>query len=192
MKRVEFSKQFEKNGSTSTVITNKPRRRLDLFPRLVCIFLALIIWLYCVNVTQAEVEATITVKLEIVGAENMSDGMQIYSEQNPEVTFRVKGKERDITKYTSLDYRAYIDVSKIDSVGWQPLTIVIVTPKVRVLNFQDWKYFFEFLPNQNLKSYNQWLNSQQYPLQNFYIDIRFQSYPIRPLESLASHLHKYY
>ena len=130
MKRLVFSKEKDQNGKEKIVMTDKYKKRLDLLPRIICIVIALIIWIYCVNMNENNVVTTFSVKLKVVGAESMSHGLQIYDIENiSEVKMTVKGTNRDINKYGASDYTAYIDVSQINSSGWTNVKIVTDIPK---------------------------------------------------------------
>ncbi len=129
MKQYEFKKEYDKKGREQIVLSNESKRRLDIVPRLVCLLLALIIWIYCVNINETDVTTTFNVKLNVVGAESMANGMSIYSTSNvTEVRLTVQGNNRDINRYTASDYYAYIDVSEIGSVGWSTQKIMTELP----------------------------------------------------------------
>lgn len=124
MKQFEFKKEYDENGNEKIVIADRPRRRIDLVPRLMCLLLALIVWIYCVNINESDVVTTFTVKLNVIGSESMKNGMTMYSASNTtEVKLTVQGTNRDINRFTASDYSAYIDVSEIGSVGWATLKI---------------------------------------------------------------------
>lgn len=130
MKQFDFKKERDENGRESVVITNKSKRRIDLIPRLLCLLFAIAIWIYCVNINESDVTATFSVKLNVVGAESMNDGMAMYSTGNvSEVKITVQGTNRDINKYSASDYSVYIDVSQIDTVGWSSVKIVTTAPE---------------------------------------------------------------
>lgn len=130
MKRYDFHKETDASGRQKVVIGNKSRRSLELIPTILCILLAVIIWIYCVNMNENDVVTTFTVKLNVVGTESMSEGMAMYSTGNvSEVKLTVQGTNRDINKYSASDYSAYIDVSQIDTIGWSTLKIVTNLPE---------------------------------------------------------------
>ena len=130
MKQMDFQKERDEKGRESVVIGSQSKRRVDLIPRLLCLLFAIFIWIYCVNINESDVTATFSVKLNVVGAESMSNGMSVYSSLNvSEVKITVQGTNRDINKYSASDYSAYIDVSQIDSVGWSTIKIVTTAPE---------------------------------------------------------------
>ncbi|MBE6547342.1 MAG: hypothetical protein E7667_00490 [Ruminococcaceae bacterium] len=131
MRQMNFKKEYDERGRESVVIGNKSKKRLDIVPRLICVLLALIIWIYCVNINESDVVTTFTVKFEVVGQNSMGNGLQMYdiSQDISEIKVTVQGTNRDINKFTSSDYKAYIDVSKITSAGWSTVEIVTEIPK---------------------------------------------------------------
>ena len=127
MKQNDFIRETDGEGNERIVVSNRPRRKLDIIPRLICVVFALIIWLYCVNINENDVVATYTVKIETTGS--FADGVSIYDDRNvSEVKITVQGSNRDINKYTASDYKAYVDVSKIHKYGWSSLDLEIVLP----------------------------------------------------------------
>lgn len=130
MKQFDFKKERDENGQEKVVIANQSKRRLDLFPRLICLLIAVIIWMYCVNINEDDVVTTFTVKPVIVGVENMADGLSIYNNTDiPDVVITVQGTNRDINKYSASDYTVYIDVSTVDSTGWNTVKINAKAPE---------------------------------------------------------------
>ncbi len=131
MKQYEFMKDIDEDGNESVSVTNKPRRRLDLLPRLVCLFIALIIWIWMVNINDTDVTDTIVVKVDIVGLDALEQsGMMIYGiKDNSEIAVTIKGTNRDIRKYAETEYKAVVDVSGISEVGdfTRPLTLSMPT-----------------------------------------------------------------
>ncbi len=130
MKQMDFQKERDEKGRETVVIGSQSKRRIDLIPRLLCLLFAITIWIYCVNMNESDVTATFSVKLNVVGAESMENGMSLYSTINvSEVKITVQGTNRDINKYSASDYSAYIDVSQINSVGWSTVKIVTSAPE---------------------------------------------------------------
>jgi len=129
MKQYQFIKDIDENGKESVNVSYKPKRRLDLFARLGCIFAALVIWLAIVNFNQTDVTETMVLKIEYVGLENLENqGMMLYGMDKTEVTVTVKGSNRDIKKHDVSDYSVVVDVSNIDEVGSYTLPLVVMIP----------------------------------------------------------------
>ncbi len=129
MKQYEFMKDTDENGNSSVSLSSRRKRRLDLIPRLLCLFVALIIWLWMVNVNDTDVTATMVLKVEYSGLEMLEkNDMMIYGMDKNEILITVKGSNRDIRKHDSEDYSAVVDVSTIDSTGDYTLPLTVVIP----------------------------------------------------------------
>jgi hypothetical protein len=129
MKRYEFIKDTDKNGGETVTVSNSPKRRLDLIPRIVCILIAVFVWLWMVNLNDTDVTETMIVKINVVGLDKLADeGMMIYGMDKSEITVTVQGSNRDLRKYNPDAYTATVDVSSIDEVGQHTLPLTIKTP----------------------------------------------------------------
>ncbi len=129
MKQFDFSRDPDKFGDEAITVTDRPKRKIDFWPRLCCLFLAIIVWIYVSNFDDVDVTTSVTLKLDINGTESLDDGLMIYGVDTQEVTLTVKGNNRDIKKYGAADYGVSIDVSKIESVGKHTVTISPLIPK---------------------------------------------------------------
>ncbi len=129
MKQYEFVNDPDAQGDDSVIINNRRKRKLDLMPRLVCLFIALLIWLWMVNINDTDVTETMVLKIDLVGLETLeNDGMMIYGLDKTEITVTVKGSNRDIRKHGADEYRAAVDVSSIDEVGQYTLPLSVTVP----------------------------------------------------------------
>ncbi len=129
MKQYEFMKDTDDNGNETVNVSYKPKRKLDLFARLVCLFIALVIWLWIVNFNQTDVTETMVLKIDYVGLEALEkDGMMIYGMDKNEVTITIKGSNRDIRKHEASDYSVVADVSGIDETGVYTLPLTVKIP----------------------------------------------------------------
>ncbi len=129
MKQYGFVHDPDKRGDEAVSITNKPKRKLDLLPRLVCLFIALLIWLWMVNFNETDVTETMVLKISFVGLESLeNDGMMIYGLDKTEITVTVKGSNRDIKKHEPSEYSATVDVSAVDGIGQYTLPLSITIP----------------------------------------------------------------
>ncbi len=119
MRQYDFIRDRDASGDDAIIISNRPKKKLDLWPRIICLLLAIIFWLYVVNINDTDVSATIKVKLGITGTDELmeSKGLMVYGLQTQEITITVKGSNRDIKKYSTDDYGAVIDVSAIEEAG---------------------------------------------------------------------------
>ncbi len=129
MKQYEFMKDTDENGNDAINVSYKPRRKLDFFPRLICLFFALVIWLWMVNFNDTDVTETMTLDIEYVGLEALEkEGMMIYGMDKNAVTITVKGSNRDIRKHEPKDYKAIADVSTIEKTGAHTLSLTVQIP----------------------------------------------------------------
>lgn len=130
MRQYDFTKDPEKNGDDSIIISDRPKRKFDLWPRLICLLLAFVMWIYFINLNDSDVTATVTVKLNITGQDSLTNetDLLIYGIETQDVTITVKGTNRDIKKFSASDYRATVDVSSIDTSGKHTLEIVPTLP----------------------------------------------------------------
>ena len=133
MKQFDFTKDPEKKGDAAISVGNTKKRKLDLFPRILCLIVALGIWIYMVNVNDDSITETMTLKIEIVGGGNITDlesgeDMMIYDIDKTEVTVTVKGTNRDLKMFTQGEYKATVDVSSINTAGRHSIPIQIKTP----------------------------------------------------------------
>lgn len=129
MRQYEFKADPEKSGDESISISDRPKRRLDLFARIVCLVVALVIWLWMVNFNDTDVTATMVLKIGYEGIEDLErDGMMIYGFDKNEIAVTVKGSNRDIRKYSSEEYKVSVDVGEIAGVGKFTLPLKVTTP----------------------------------------------------------------
>jgi YbbR domain-containing protein len=129
MKHFDFMKDPYKKGDKAISVANKKKRKLDLLPRLICLLLALVIWIYIVNLNDTDITSTMTLEIQVVGADTLADnGMMMYGMDKTGVTITVKGSNRDLKKYSEADYSAVVDVSDLQTAGKHTLPISIKTP----------------------------------------------------------------
>ena len=130
MKQFDFTRDPEKTGEEGISIQHTPKRKLDLWPRLVCLVIAIFIWIYMVNLNDTDVSTTVTLKINVEGIDVLraEENMVVYGLDRNVVTITVKGSNRDLRKYTEEDYVATIDVSNLDRDGKHTIPITIITP----------------------------------------------------------------
>ena len=129
MKQYQFIKDTDENGKESINVSYKPKRRLDLFARLGCLLVALVIWLAIVNFNQTDVTETMVLKINYVGLETLEgDGMMIYGMDKTEVTVTIKGSNRDIRKHEAEEYSVIADVSGLSEAGTYTLPLTVKIP----------------------------------------------------------------
>ena len=129
MKRYDFIKDTDDNGKETITVSNSPKHKLDLIPRIVCVLISILVWLWMVNLNDTDVTETMIVKINVVGLDKLEDdGMMIYGMDKSEITVTVQGSNRDLRKYNPDAYTATVDVSSINEVGQHTLPLTIKTP----------------------------------------------------------------
>ena len=138
MKQYQFMKDTDEKGNKTISVSDKPKRRLDLIPRLVCFLIALGIWLWMVNFNDVDMVQTMVLKIQLDGQSALEDkDMMIYGLDKKEVIVNIKGSNRDHRKYKAEDYKATVDISRIDEVGQYTLPLNITTPSGSSLSLAE-------------------------------------------------------
>ena len=131
MKQYDFVSDVDENGKENISVAYAPKRKkIDVVPMIICFFIALLIWLYMINLNDTGMTSTITLPIAIEGVDELraNENMMIYGVDKSEVVITVKGSNRDLKKYTKGDYKAVVDVSELDDSGKHSLPIKIVIP----------------------------------------------------------------
>ncbi|MBE6583418.1 MAG: hypothetical protein E7649_00360 [Ruminococcaceae bacterium] len=143
MKKLEFVNDPDKTGDESVVVSDKKRRKLDIFPKLICLLIAIVVWLWMVNLNDTEATETKLLKIEYIGVQSAESGnVMFYGMDKTEVTVTIKGSNRDLKKYTDSEYHAVVDVSSFtpsNIVAGEKITlpITIQTPEKSSLSVSD-------------------------------------------------------
>jgi|GEM_PF-3024799 YbbR domain-containing protein len=106
--------------------------RLMLLPRLICLFFALVFWIYVVNVTSTNSEKTFTqIPIKVEGAEALGSGsgFAIYDQSESKVSVTVSGKRQDLLDISESGFYAYIDVSGITEGGKHTIPVKLSIPE---------------------------------------------------------------
>ena len=131
MKQYDFVSDVDENGKESVSVAFAPKRKkIDVVPMIICFFIALLIWIYMINLNDTGMTATMTLPVTIEGVDELraNENMMIYGVDKTDVVITVKGSNRDLKKYTKADYRASVNVSDIDESGRHSLPINIIVP----------------------------------------------------------------
>ena len=132
MKQYDFMRNSDGSSGEEITVEHTPKRKLDLFPRIVCLLVAVGIWIFMVNVNDPNSTETMTLKLSIVGASDLADEngipLTVLNMDKAEVTITVKGTNRDLKSFTAGDYRAVVDVSGVKKSGAITIPVKITTP----------------------------------------------------------------
>ncbi len=130
MKQFDFRKDSDDLGRETVTVADRPKRKLDLFPRLICLIIAVVIWIYMTNVNDVDITREFVLNISIEGVDSLldRDNMMIYGVNKNQVKITVSGSNRDLVKYDASDYSATVDVSVATTVGKHSLPINIKTP----------------------------------------------------------------
>lgn len=125
-----------KKSNTSGETVKSRLRVSDLIPRIVCIFVAVIIWLYVMSNDSPDYERTFSGVS--VGVENsailMSDkGLSVISGYGSLVDITVTGKRSDVVSYSLEDIVASVDVASVENGGKHQLSVSVAMPEGCVL-----------------------------------------------------------
>ncbi len=130
MKKFSFINDADGKKDGSIVVERSKKKNIDLGARVVCFLIALLIWIYMVNVNVVDKTEKITLNINVVGADilNANEDMMIYGMDKGTVTITVKGSNRELRKHHDSDYSATVNVSDISDSGKHTLPISIQLP----------------------------------------------------------------
>lgn len=115
------------------------KKRLLIIPRIICLLIAFVIWVYVVNITAENYEKTFTmIDIKTEGADKLIEktNMSIYDVSESKVSVTVSGSRKDISQLSSADFIAYIDVSDISGTGRNNVSVKVSVPSsVSMLSF---------------------------------------------------------
>jgi hypothetical protein len=112
---------FERNSGTDVNIVAKKKKskRLGIFPRLLCLIVAMFIWLYVMYTRRADFEVVIEdVPIELQGADRILNkyGLEV-ADDDFTVDITIRGKKSVIETYTIGNVKAYVDIRNISDAG---------------------------------------------------------------------------
>ena len=136
----ENENNFDAEVSSGENVSNKKYKKMDIVALILCLIVAMSIWVYVMNVNRSVVDKTITLSVDIRGQiEDATDGMTIISDNNTidgvsidysqmTVKVTVSGMQSELDKYKDSDYSVKVDVSDIGSAGVYALSFTCITP----------------------------------------------------------------
>ena len=107
-------------------------RRHSFLSKIICLLLALILWIYVMEAENPNWEVTVEdVPLKLTGTDEieMQNDLTVYSYSVRTVNVVVRGRKRDVENITADDINVYADVSSITKAGDYELGIVVTTPE---------------------------------------------------------------
>ena len=123
---------FESDTPRETQRQEKRKFRIvDIVAYLICLLLAIGIWVYVIGTESEEYEYTFTdvvVRVEGTSELERNQGLSVVKEYSTRVNVTVKGYRSEIMKYTAEDLFAYINVGSISDTGIHSLNITAELP----------------------------------------------------------------
>lgn len=94
-------------------------RRINLVPRLVCLAIAFMIWIYVMEVDSPDYETDFSsIPITVVGTTALEEkGLSVFSGADSTVDITVKGQKSVISRYTKDDINVTVDVTDVTESG---------------------------------------------------------------------------
>lgn len=118
------------NGKKKKVVLERQRFHVEIVPLLLCLFLALVIWIVIYNLNDESVTQVYTVPLTIEGKESLLENdLSLYNtDEDIKVQIEIKGTNRDIRRCKAEDFRVVANVGEIKEAGGQTVTLSVTMP----------------------------------------------------------------
>lgn len=121
----------------------KKSKKLNIFAFVLCVLASFSIWLYVMNTQTSDYTKTFTITVEAINVEKLEEesGLSVFGLPETQASVTLSGKKSDVQKYSEKDFRAYIDVSAIDQVGYASLSVAVEVPSsdVKVMTVEPQK-----------------------------------------------------
>lgn len=121
----------------------KKSKKLNIFAFVLCVLASFSIWLYVMNTQTSDYTKTFTITVEAINVDKLEEesGLSIFGLPETQASVTLSGKKSDVQKYSEKDFRAYIDVSAIDQVGYTALSVTVEVPSsdVKVMTVEPQK-----------------------------------------------------
>ena len=118
----------------------KAKRKLNILPKIICLFFAVVIWYYVMQVDNPDYQQTISgVKVNLVNTDELTNkGLSIFNGTSYTADITVSGKKSIINSYTSEDISVKADVLKsFNTPGMQVVELDVTLPAGLTLVSQD-------------------------------------------------------
>lgn len=105
--------------------------KFNIIPKLVCIILAFIFWIYVMEIDSPDYEDTFEdISITVLGTTELENekNLSIFSGYDTLVDVTVKGQKSVIAKYSEEDITVTVDVSNIEKSGTYPLELYFDLP----------------------------------------------------------------
>ncbi len=118
----------------------KAKRKLNLIPKIICLFFAVVIWYYVMQVDNPDYKQTISgIKVNLVNTDELTNrGLSIFNGTSYTADITVSGKKSVINNYTSEDIMIKADILKhYKTAGMQVVDLDVTLPSGLTLVSQD-------------------------------------------------------
>ena len=163
MRKFSFTHEPSNKKDGSIVVERSKKKNIDLGARIVCFLIALFIWIYMMNVNVVDNTETITLNINVVGADilNANEDMMIYGMDKGTVTITVKGSNRELRKHRDSDYSATVNVSEVSDSGKHILPISVQLPTGANVSLVS-------MDSSNVTLYSDFVVTKSVPFDTFY------------------------
>ena len=121
----------------------KKNKKLNIVAFVLCVLASFSIWLYVKNTQTSDYTKTFTITVEAINLEKLEEesGLSVFGLTETQASVTLSGKKNDVQKYSEKDFRAYIDVSSINQVGYAALSVAVEVPSsdVKVMTVEPQK-----------------------------------------------------
>ncbi len=110
----------------------KRLRVTDLIPRILCVFFAVVFWLYAMSNDSPDYESTfsgVTIAVENAAILSSEKNLSVISGYGNLADITITGKKSDVISYSLEDIVASVDVSGITESGRHHLSVSVTTPE---------------------------------------------------------------
>lgn len=135
MKKLDFVYDPDKKGDDAVMVSDTKKRKFNVLPKIICLLIAIIVWLWMVNLNDTEATETKILKVDYIGMQEVVDGnVMFYDMDKTEITVTIKGSNRDLKKYSDSEYSAFVDLSNLTADNIVPgekitLPVTVKTPE---------------------------------------------------------------
>ena len=126
----------ESAGNSAHKKDKNGRRAPKFIPQLLCVAVAVIIWLYVMSNDSPDYERTfsgVPVSIENTALLSSSNGLTVLSGAGNLADITITGKKSDLISYSLEDIVASVDVGRITEAGRHQLSVSVTTPSGAIL-----------------------------------------------------------
>lgn len=131
-----MAEKKENAGNSAHKKDKNGRRAPKFIPQLLCVAVAVIIWLYVMSNDSPDYERTfsgVPVSIENTALLSSSNGLTVLSGAGNLADITITGKKSDLISYSLEDIVASVDVGRITEAGRHQLSVSVTTPSGAIL-----------------------------------------------------------